>query len=188
MTLDKSTWTLVDLARRQADSYGEREFIRFEQGTRLTFAGLDTDSNSLARNLAGLGVVPGDRVLVLLKNRAEFILVMLATMKLGAIFVPVNTELKGAFLQHQLINAEPRVVFVDASLSSAFTGLADVFCGRTGYDFRSLCGAGSFDGGRTRRARPPGHRLHYLYLRHDRTCEGGIDAPCALLPVRPAHG
>ncbi|TDJ27672.1 MAG: hypothetical protein E2O59_07655 [Gammaproteobacteria bacterium] len=68
MTLDKSTWTLVDLARRQADSYGEREFIRFEQGTRLTFAGLDTDSNSLARNLAGLGVVPGDRVLVLLKN------------------------------------------------------------------------------------------------------------------------
>ncbi len=123
MTLDKSTWTLVDLARRQADSYGEREFIRFEQGTRLTFAGLDTDSNSLARNLAGLGVIPGDRVLVLLKNRAEFILVMLATMKLGAIFVPVNTELKGAFLQHQLINAEPRVVFVDASLSSAFTGL-----------------------------------------------------------------
>ncbi|MCZ6644419.1 MAG: AMP-binding protein [Gammaproteobacteria bacterium] len=123
MTLDKSTWTLVDLARRQAQAHGEREFMSFEQGTRLTFAGLDTDSENLARILAGIGVVAGDRVLALLKNRAEFILVMLATMKLGAIFVPVNTELKGAFLQHQLINAEPRVVFVDAGLSSAFTGI-----------------------------------------------------------------
>ena len=123
MTLDKSTWTLVDLARRQAEAYGDREFMTFEQGTRLTFAGLDTDSDNLARILAGLGVVPGDRVLALLKNRAEFMLVMLATMKLGGIFVPVNTELKGAFLQHQLMNAEPRVVFVDAELSSAFAGI-----------------------------------------------------------------
>ncbi|MCZ6886936.1 MAG: AMP-binding protein, partial [Gammaproteobacteria bacterium] len=121
--LDKSTWTLVDLARRQAKAYGDREFMSFEHGTRLTFASVDTISGQLARNLAGLGVQPGDRVLALLKNRAEFILAMLATMKLGAIFVPVNTELKGAFLEHQLRNAEPRVVFVDASLSDAFEGI-----------------------------------------------------------------
>ena len=123
MTLDKSTWTLVDLARRQAKAHGEREFMSFEHGTRLTFAGLDRDTERLARNLAGLGVVPGDRVFALVKNRAEFILAMLSTMKLGAIFVPVNTELKGAFLQHQLRNTEPRVVFVDAALSDAFEGI-----------------------------------------------------------------
>ena len=120
---DKSTWTFVDLARRQAKVYGEREFIAFELGTSLTFAGLDRDSDRLARNLASLGVKPGDRVFVLIKNRIEFMWVMLATMKLGAIFVPVNTELKGAFLQHQMRNAEPRVVFVEASLKDVFIGV-----------------------------------------------------------------
>ena len=123
MEYDKSTWTFVDLARRQAEAYGEREFIAFEHGTSLTFAGLDRESDRLARNLASLGVTSGDRVFALIKNRIEFMLVMLSTMKLGAIFVPVNTELKGAFLQHQMRNAEPRVVFVEASLSDAFKGV-----------------------------------------------------------------
>ncbi|MCZ6617537.1 MAG: AMP-binding protein [Gammaproteobacteria bacterium] len=142
MPLDKSSWTLVGLARRQADSLGDSEFIRFEQGTRLTFAGLDTDSDNLALNLAGLGVVPGDRVFALLKNRAEFMLAMLATMKLGAIFVPVNTELKGAFLQHQLTNTEPRVVFVDAGLINAFAGIE----GGTANLSATICVAGDVAG------------------------------------------
>ena len=74
--------------------------MAFEHGTRLTFASLDRDSDTLACNLLTLGVVPGDRVMVLLKNRIEFMLTMIATHKLGAVFVPINTELKGAFPQH----------------------------------------------------------------------------------------
>jgi crotonobetaine/carnitine-CoA ligase len=45
---------------------------------------------------------------------------MFAAMKLGAIFVPINTELKGAFLTHQMSNAEPRVLFLDHDLRDAF--------------------------------------------------------------------
>jgi crotonobetaine/carnitine-CoA ligase len=120
MTTDVSDWTLTGLVQRQAEAHGEREFMAFEHGTSLTFASLHRDSDHLARNLAGLGVGPGDRVMVMLKNRIEFMQVMLAIMKLGAIFVPVNTELKGAFLQHQMRNAEPRVVFLDAALADAF--------------------------------------------------------------------
>ncbi len=120
MSRDLSNWTFVDLARRQAAAYGEREFISFEHGTSLSFAGMDRESDRLARNLAELGVRPADRVFALLKNRVEFLLIMFATMKIGAVFVPVNTELKGAFLQHQLRNSEPRVIFVDAVLADAF--------------------------------------------------------------------
>jgi crotonobetaine/carnitine-CoA ligase len=120
MSVDQSNWTLTDLVGRQAVVHAEREFMSFEDGTSLTFAGFDRDSDSLSRNLASLGVKPGDRVLALFKNRIEF---MLATMKLGAIFVPINTELKGAFLQHQMRNAEPRAVFVDSSLFAAFEGV-----------------------------------------------------------------
>jgi crotonobetaine/carnitine-CoA ligase len=111
---------LTGLVQRQAEAHGEREFMSFEHGTTLTFASLHRDSDRLARNLASLGVAPGDRVMVMLKNRIEFMLAMLAIMKLGAIFVPVNTELKGTFLQHQMRNAEPCVVFLDTDLADAF--------------------------------------------------------------------
>jgi crotonobetaine/carnitine-CoA ligase len=117
---DKSSWTIVDLVRRQASRYGEREFMEFEHGTRLTFAGFDAETDRLARILATFRVEREDRVLALVKNRIEFMLAMVATQKLGAIFVPINTELKGAFLEHQLRNSEPKVVFVDAALAAAF--------------------------------------------------------------------
>ena len=123
MPIDKSHWTLVDLIRAQAARYGEREFISFEQGPRLSFAGFDRDSDDVARRLAGLGVGPGDRVLALVKNRVELLLTMFAAFKLGAIYVPINTELKGAFLQHQLRNAEPTVVLADTALADAFQGV-----------------------------------------------------------------
>jgi crotonobetaine/carnitine-CoA ligase len=123
MTTDTSNWTLTDLVRRQAEAHGEREFISFEHGTTLTFASFHRDSDRLARNLASLGVAPGDRVMVMLKNRIEFLVAMIAIMKLGAIFVPVNTELKGAFLQHQVRNSQPRLVFLDNDLADAFDGV-----------------------------------------------------------------
>ena len=77
--------------------------MSFEHGTRLTFASLDRDSDTLAGNLTALGVAPGDRVMAVLKNRLEFMLTMIATLKTGAIFVPVNTELKDS---PELINEE----------------------------------------------------------------------------------
>ena len=108
LSRDKSSWTLVDLVRRQGKAHGEREYMSFEHGTSLTFAGLDRQSDELARVLATFDVGTGDRVLALVKNRIEFMIMMIATQKLGAIFVPINTELKGAFLQHQIGRASCR--------------------------------------------------------------------------------
>lgn len=40
------------------------------------------------------------------------------------VFVPINTELKGAFLQHQLRNSEPHVLFLEYDLRDAFDNVA----------------------------------------------------------------
>ncbi|MDH4144258.1 MAG: AMP-binding protein [Acidimicrobiia bacterium] len=120
LDLDRSHWTLVDAARQQAARYGERVFHRFDDGTELSFAELDTATDALAGALAGLGVQPGDRVLALATNSKAFLLAMFATYKRRAIFTPINTELKGAFLEHQVRNSEPRVVVVDAELLALF--------------------------------------------------------------------
>ena len=119
----KATWTYPSLVRRQAERFGAAEFRSFQHGTRLTFAGYDREGLRLASALAALGVAHGDRVMALVKNRLEFMVIMLATLRLGAVFVPVNTELKGGFLEHQLRNSDPRVVFADAELLGAFQGV-----------------------------------------------------------------
>ena len=65
-TIDR--WTLVDLVRRQAERYGEREFMRFDDGTTMSFAELDRQSTRLAHALAARGLRVGDRLLALLLN------------------------------------------------------------------------------------------------------------------------
>jgi crotonobetaine/carnitine-CoA ligase len=119
-----SEWTLVHLLRRQAADHGDRPFVRFEDGQAFTFRSLDAWTDELAGSLAALGVGAGDRVLGLVGNRAESIGMLFAAAKLGAIWVPVNTGLRGAFLQHQLHNAEPRVVVVEDRLASNLRDVA----------------------------------------------------------------
>jgi crotonobetaine/carnitine-CoA ligase len=116
----KALWTFPALVKEQAKRHGDQPFCTFEDGQAFTFAELDEETNRLASGLAGLGIGRGDRVVAMLGNGKEFLVTMIATHKRGAIFVPLNTELKGAFLRHQLSNTEPRVVFVDASLRPLF--------------------------------------------------------------------
>src|SRR5687768_9045103 len=119
----RNRWTLVNLVRRQSERYGDRTFQTFEDGSTLTFAGLDRESERLAASLASLGLGAGDRLLGLLLNGPRFLPLMMAANKLGAIFVPVNTELRGAFLEHQVKNSAPRIVAVDVELARSFAGI-----------------------------------------------------------------
>lgn len=116
-------WTLPALVQRAAAAHGDREFLSFEDGRTLSFAELDQQTDRLATALADLGLQPGDRLLGLLTNSLEFMLLMIATHKRRAIFVPVNTDLRGAFLEHQVNNSEPRIVAVDHGLLERFDDL-----------------------------------------------------------------
>jgi carnitine-CoA ligase len=118
---DYSNWTLVHQVREQAAALGEQEWMTFGSGApALTYAAFDRRSDAVAAALTARGVGEDDRVMVLVKNRAEFLIAMIGIMKCGAIFVPINTELRGTFLQHQLRNCEPHTVICDASLLNAF--------------------------------------------------------------------
>ena len=120
LDLPRERWTLVHAVRAQAQELGERPFLTFHDGVTLTFGELDRRSDCVASALARLGVRPRDRELALAQNSAAFLLATLGTHKRGAIYTPINTELKGAFLEHQLRNADPSVVVVDDELRPAF--------------------------------------------------------------------
>ena len=119
--LPRERWTLVEAVRHQARAQGEREFLSFENGERFSFAEFDRLTDCLATALADLGLTAGDRILGLLTNSKEFMITMIATHKLRAVFVPVNTELRGGFLEHQIINSSPRMIVVDDNLMGRFS-------------------------------------------------------------------
>lgn len=57
---------------------------------RLTYTQLDELVENLAVGLVETGVVQGDRVAMLIGNRLEFLTLLLATIRIGAIAVPIN--------------------------------------------------------------------------------------------------
>lgn len=119
----KSGWTFPAVVKLRARTHGDKEFCKFYDGASFTFRQLDEETDRLASGLARLGLQPGDRVMGMLTNSKAFLLAMIASHKRGAIFVPVNTELKGAFLRHQVSNTGPRIVFVDSELRHLFDSI-----------------------------------------------------------------
>lgn len=59
---------------------------------RLSFGQLDRHVACLAAQLRDLGLAAGDRVALVIPNRAEFAIALLAAWRLGAVPVPINTR------------------------------------------------------------------------------------------------
>jgi crotonobetaine/carnitine-CoA ligase len=81
-----------------------------------TAAEIEDAAGRLAGGLAALGVGHGATVATILENGPAAVLSWFATVRLGAIYVPVNTALKGSLLRHQLADSDARVVIVQEDL------------------------------------------------------------------------
>src|SRR5690625_2750685 len=90
--------TLVDLARRQADRYGDKVAFRFsyngddENASQLTYRELDRKARAIAANLQRAGAT-GQRVLVVVRPGVDFIAGFFGCLYAGAIAVPVHQKL-----------------------------------------------------------------------------------------------
>ena len=62
----------------------------------MTYRELDEASNRLAHLLVGQGVGPGERVALLLSRSAEAIVAILAVLKTGAAYVPIDPAVPAA--------------------------------------------------------------------------------------------
>ncbi len=83
-------------------------------GARWSFAELDRWASALARGLAALGVRPGDRVALLLRNSPEFVALIHAAPRLGITLAPLNTRLAAPELAWQIADADVHVLIYDA--------------------------------------------------------------------------
>ncbi|WP_156655877.1 AMP-binding protein, partial [Mycobacterium sp. 852002-51971_SCH5477799-a] len=92
------------------------------EGESLTYRQLDEASNRLAHFLVGQGVVSGDRVAVLLPRCAEAIVAIVAVLKAGASYVPIDPGQPGARMQFMLADAGPVAVVTTAELAERVQG------------------------------------------------------------------
>nr|WP_264028656.1 non-ribosomal peptide synthetase [Mycobacterium mantenii] len=84
----------------------------------LTFAELDEASNRLGHLLAGHGIGPGDCVAVMFPRCADAIVSMLAVLKTGAAYVPIDPAHASSRMDFVIADAAPRAVITTAELSS----------------------------------------------------------------------
>jgi fatty-acyl-CoA synthase len=86
--------------------------VACHQGVRLTFAELNDRIQETARGLAGLGLSAGDRVGIWSTNCVEWILVQLASARLGLILVNVNPAYRSHELTYILRKSKMKALFV----------------------------------------------------------------------------
>jgi fatty-acyl-CoA synthase len=133
-TINQTPATQPYLARRQnwitqlarhALMQPDRPALRF-LGRTTTWAELDTRVGALADALARRGVRSGDRVMILMLNRNEFIESFLAANSLGAIAVPVNFRLTPPEIAFLVSDCDARVVITETVLAPVATGVRDL--------------------------------------------------------------
>ncbi len=83
---------------------------------RLSYADLDARVNRLTHALGGLGINPGDRVGLFLKNGHEYLELHLALSAIGAVGVQIGYRLKAEEVAYILANAQAKAIFAHQSL------------------------------------------------------------------------
>ena len=106
---------------------------------RMTYGELNGYVERVAAGLHRLGLAAGERVGVLLGNRPEFVIAILAALRLGAIAVPIGTRLASAEIRYILEHCGARVAIYDDEASGAAAGMEElagpvigVRCGASG--------------------------------------------------------
>jgi acyl-CoA synthetase (AMP-forming)/AMP-acid ligase II len=98
--------TYDQMIRASAQRSGEREAV-ICSGRRISWRELDDLIDRTAWGLLGAGLAAGDRVAVMLDNRLEFIVAVLACVRAGGIAVPLGTRLGPADVDYIVGHATP---------------------------------------------------------------------------------
>jgi fatty-acyl-CoA synthase len=112
--MDGGTDYVMMQARLQPGRLAARDLT---SGRSWTYREFELAVGQFAAGLTADGVLAGERVAALAKNRVELVLLHLACARLGAMFVPLNWRLAGAEIDALIEDAEPKLIFGDALLA-----------------------------------------------------------------------
>ena len=105
---------------------GERIAIRSQSGhTNLNFATLRSAAARYANALVALGIEPGDRITVQIEKSVANVILYLASLKVGAVYQPLNTAYTETEVAYFVADAGPKIIVCDPSRQQAMRKLGD---------------------------------------------------------------
>ncbi|WP_338751883.1 class I adenylate-forming enzyme family protein [Janibacter alittae] len=105
--------TIPAVLRQRAASTPDAVFVYFE-GETLTYVGADHQSDQVAAGLLAWGITRGDRVAIAATNSPKWLLLYLATAKIGAVLVTLNVAYREREFTYMLGHSGARLLVCDA--------------------------------------------------------------------------
>ncbi|QXQ07357.1 acyl--CoA ligase [Sphingosinicellaceae bacterium] len=104
-------------------AFGDRDYLVFD-GERISYRQAHVAVASVAHWLRSVGVAPGDRVAIAMRNYPEWMLAYWAALSVGAVAVGMNAWWVAEELAFALDDAAPKVVFCDGERRERLTAWA----------------------------------------------------------------
>ncbi|MHA1960623.1 MAG: acyl-CoA synthetase [Candidatus Thorarchaeota archaeon] len=120
--MDLKDWSWIgDWTGRRALLTPKREAIVDNiKKKRYTFETMEKRANQTARLLLDSGAQKGDRIGIYSKNRFDFLDILFACGKIGAILTPFNTRLTTSEIEYLIGKTDPAMFFYDPVLGAQF--------------------------------------------------------------------
>jgi malonyl-CoA/methylmalonyl-CoA synthetase len=116
-------------------------FLEPAGGAPIRYGDLAAETAQLANALVACGVKPGDRVLVQTEKSPRALLLYLAALRTGAVYLPLNTGYTRAEAAYFVGDAEPALIVCDPAAAEDFRAIAGV---GARVETLGIDGAGSF--------------------------------------------
>jgi fatty-acyl-CoA synthase len=104
--------TLGQTTKEAARKWGSREALVFGE-QRWTWSEFEESVSAAAKGLMVLGVEPGEKVALWMNNKPEWLFLMYAIAKIGAVLVPLNTRYRSADIQYVLSQSNTGTLLSD---------------------------------------------------------------------------
>jgi malonyl-CoA/methylmalonyl-CoA synthetase len=98
--------------------------IEMLDGTRISYGDLIGEAGRIANVLVASGVKPGDRVAAQTEKSVPGLVLYLATVRAGAVYLPLNTAYTLNELEYFLTDAEPSMVVCDPAKAEGIAAIA----------------------------------------------------------------
>ena len=102
-----------------------RRFAILPDGRSYSYQDVEAVSARFANALVDLGIKPGDRVAVQVEKSIEALMLYLATVRAGGVFLPLNTAYTPTEVEYFLTDAGPRVFVCDPARRDALAPVAE---------------------------------------------------------------
>lgn len=103
---------IASMAQKNIEQYGEYPFVTYK-GESYTNVEMDRRSNSFASFLKKQGLGEDDRVIIMLPNIPEVLISYEATLRNGAVIVPINDSLNKREVEYVIQHSEPSFVITN---------------------------------------------------------------------------